>query len=362
MIVSCVSLPLAADDNAEKLQALRQRIDALQQRLETSLGARDRVRTELRNAERDVGEVLRKLHRIDRDLRSEEARLADLQARAGGQRQRMQGEIDALGTELRSAQIMGRQDYLKLLLSQEDPTRVARTLVYYRYLAAARARRIEQVQQGLARLRSLQQQVEQRRRNLAALRATQAEAQARLQRVQRERKLVLVRLDQSIESHSQEIERLRREERGLTQLIDGLRQLTPEPEIAIAPQARFADFKGRLPMPVSVKARAARSMGGRKGVVLPVSAGQPVHAVFRGRVAYADWLPGFGLLMILEHGNGYMTLYGYNQSLYKSVGDWVEAGQVIAMSGNTGGAHRPGLYFEVRHNGEARNPLDWFRR
>lgn len=350
----------AADDHAEQLRALRQRIEALQQRLDASLDARDRVRNELRDAEREVGDALRTLHATDHALNREQAHLETLRTRAAAKRRGLQREIDALGAELRAAQFLGRDDYLKLLLSQEDPTRVARTLVYYRYFTAARARRIKQVEQGLAQLRALQQQVEQRRQALATLRGQQAKTQARLEQARRQRMAVLAQLNASIESHSQELERLRREEQGLTRLVNGLRQITPEPEIPAG--ARFAELKGRLPLPVAVRVRLAKTLGGRKGVVFPVPPGRPVRAVFPGRVAYADWLPGFGLLMIIEHGNGYMTLYGYNQSLYKSVGDWVEAGEVIALSGSTGGTHQPGLYFEVRHNGEARNPLDWLRR
>jgi septal ring factor EnvC (AmiA/AmiB activator) len=173
-------------------------------------------------------------------------------------------------------------------------------------------------------------------------------------------------MNRRIETQSQEIGRLLSDQRRLEALIGGLRPLLREFPGA-DPQARFVDFRGRLPLPIDggISARFGdpKNVGGLKwrGVFLVSPEGRRVESVFRGRVAYADWLRGFGLLLILDHGDGYMTLYGHNQSLLKQVGDWVEAGEAIALVGNTGDATRSGLYFELRHNGEPNDPLKWCR-
>ena len=143
-------------------------------------------------------------------------------------------------------------------------------------------------------------------------------------------------------------------------------ELTSLPAMApAAPGARFASLKGRLPLPLAGRVTARfgddKGIGQLKwrGAFIAAREGQEVRAVHRGRVAYADRLRGFGLLLILEHGDGYMTLYGHNQSLYREVGEWVDAGQVIAAAGNTGDAPQAGVYFEIRHDGEPDDPLRW---
>jgi septal ring factor EnvC (AmiA/AmiB activator) len=359
-----IATPGVADE-ADKLKALRGRIDALQRGLDESRDARDRVQVELRDTEREIGRLLRELRQLDRALKTETARFEQVRAQAKQRRAELGSQIAGLGNDVRSAQVMGRQDYLKLLLNQQDPAAVSRALVYYRYLTKARARRIAEVRGALAQLGTLEQQVEQRRQSLEALRLSYAQDKRRVEQARGQRKVVLAKLNRGIESKAQDLDRLRKDERRLAQLIDNLERYRPEP-LPLADAGSFAELRGRLPLPVSSGHKrgrgAIRAANARwKGVFLPVAAGQDVRAVYRGRVAYADWLPGFGLLMILEHGGGYMTLYGYNQSLYKSVGDWVEAGQAIAMSGNTGGSSQAGVYFELRHNGEPRDPLQWFK-
>lgn len=352
---------LASGGDTDRLEILRGRLQTLERSLDDSRDARDRARLALRDTERQIGQTLRDLHELDRSLRKETQKLDRLRGDAGARRAQLQAQGADLSREARAAYLMGRQDYVKLLLNQEDPARVGRTLIYYRYLTRARAQRMAHLRAGLAELGRVEAQIAARRQDLAALRDAEARHKAALERARAERAIAMRQLEKTVASQTQEIDRLRRDEQRLARVIGELgRYLPPAP--ALPPStARFVQAKGRLALPVSARVRRPADER-RKGVFLPVPPGRDVRAVFRGRVAYADWLPGFGLLLILEHGDGYMSLYGHNQSLFSTVGQWVEAGQTIALSGNTGGSVQPGLYFEIRHHGEPRDPLVWLKR
>jgi len=185
---------------------------------------------------------------------------------------------------------------------------------------------------------------------------------------QARRRRLLATLDREVSDRAQAIERLKQDEARLQRLLQQLEQVLPPLPGDFPKDGRFADQRGRLPLPVVGHIRATfgepKKVGTLKwrGVLVDSPAGSDVRAVFRGRVAYADWLRGFGLLLILDHGNGYMTLYGHNQGLYKEVGEWVEGGEIIAAVGATGDTTYPGVYFEVRQNGKPRDPLQWCSR
>lgn len=352
---------LVFGDDAERLEALRARLQTLERSLDDSRDARDRARLALRDTERRIGAALRDLRSLERSLRKETAKLDRLRAEAQARRAQLQAQGADLSREARVAYLMGRQDYVKLLLNQEDPARVGRALVYYRYLTRARAQRITHLRAGLAELGRVEAQIAARRQELTALRDAQARHNAALERARLERAVAMRRLEQTVASQTQEVDRLRRDEQRLARVLGELGRYLPSPPATPGSAARFGEAKGRLVLPIS--ARIGRPADGRrKGVFLAAPAGREVRAVFRGRVAYADWLPGFGLLLILEHGDGYMSLYAHNQSLYPAVGEWVEAGQTIALSGNTGGTPEPGLYFEIRQHGQPRDPLAWLKR
>ena len=358
--------PTQAERGTE-LEALRGRIGQLQSELEETRGERDEARDKLRDTERRAGALIKALRDTDARLRQQGARLQALE----GARTRARQDRDQQRTELeqavRAANARGRQETLKLLLSQEDPVRANRMLTYYRYLAEARAGRIERLTTTLARLEALETEIGQRQQGLQALRRNQFDQKQSLDAVRAERRVVLVTLNQQVSNRSQEIDRLKRDEERLARLVRGLRAAldrTPAPPRAEPPPAVG---RGRWPPPIRGRILArygqAKPAGQLRwrGLFVASAEGQPVRAVTGGRVAYADWLRGFGLLLVLDHGQGLMTLYGHNQSLIKGVGEPVESGETVALSGNTGGPPEPGLYFEVRERGEPRDPLDWCR-
>ena len=358
----------AAGQNEEQLRALRTRIEALQADLNETRGERDEARAQLRESERRIGSQFKSLRDTEARQRSETKRLTALQQARTRSRAELGTHRQELEQAVRAAYVLGKQDYLKLLLSQDDPARMSRTLTYYRYLTEAHAARIERIETALSRLDVLEQQIAERAQELAALRARQLEQKNALEATRAERRVLLAQLNERVRDRSQEIERLKRDEDRMTRLVRELRTAltrAPAPEPPVGKASVDKGGRWRLPVQGRLIARfgSPKEIGDLRwrGIFLATPEGQQVKAVTRGRVAYADWLRGFGLLVVLDHGSGLMTLYGHNQSLYKGVGDRVEAGEAIAASGNTGGPAQPGLYFEIREHGEPRNPLDWCR-
>lgn len=365
VFVFIASAPVFAErNNDEQLRDLRARIESLQTELNEMRGARAEARAQLRDSERRLGKQLKTLRDIEARAKSESARLTALQTARTRARAELATRRRELDEAVRASYILGKQDYLRLLLSQDDPARVSRMLTYYRYYAQARAARIQGLDTNLARLHDLEQQISGRVQELAALRAQQLEQREALQATRTERRQLLTQLNEQVRDRSQEIERLKQDEERIARLVRALRA-----EIARAPvtepkiEKPSSRARWRMPVQGRITARfgAPKQVGDLRwrGIFLATPEGQEVKSVTRGRVVFADWLRGFGLLVVVDHGSGLMTLYGHNQSLYKAVGDRVEAGETLAVSGNTGGPEQPGLYFEIREHGEPRNPLDW---
>jgi septal ring factor EnvC (AmiA/AmiB activator) len=367
LLVGSASWAATGQDNAAKLAELRRRIETLQAELDQARGQRDSLRTELGDIERRVGALTQRLREIDAELDRNATQLAELEVKHSRLGAELAIQQNALGRQLRAAYAMGQQQYVKMLLSQEEPARLGRVLTYYRYLNQARSERINTTRSLLERLKGLEDEIEQHTRELESLRTGQLDSKAELDAARAQRTEVVAALNRQVRSQSQEIARLRVDEERLKRLIEGLSLYMEELKVAVPGDERFDRFRGRLRLPVRGKV-AARfgepKQGGPikwDGVLLKAPEGREVHAVYRGRVAFADWFGSLGLLVILDHGDGYMSLYGHNQSLYAQVGDWVDTGQVIAGVGNSGGLADPGLYFEIRHNGTPRNPLRWCR-
>lgn len=354
----------AERSNDDQLRDLRTRIDALQTELNEMRGARAEARAQLRESERRLGKQLQTLRDTEARAKSENTRLVELQTQRHRARAELVTRRQELDQAVRAAYILGKQDYLKLLLSQDDPARVSRMLTYYRYHAQARATRIQGLDASLARLNDLEQQINDRVQELAAVRAQQLEQREALQTTRAERRQLLVQLNEQVRDRSQEIERLKQDEERIARLVRALRAEIARAPI-VEPRIEKPNSRARWRMPVQgrITARfgAPKQVGDLRwrGIFVATPEGQEVKSVTRGRVVFADWLRGFGLLVVVDHGSGLMTLYGHNQSLYKAVGDRVEAGETLAASGNTGGPEQPGLYFEIREHGEPRNPLDW---
>lgn len=366
LVLPTFSAPVS-QEHLERLQKLRQRIQLLQQKLLKTREQRDDTRQQLQQVERRMGSLLKALRVSNHQLHSDQRHLGKLRQQKKNENVVLKQNARLLRQQARSAYMLGRQEYLKLLLSQQDPQSVQRVLIYYRYLNQARSREIDTITGRLVQITRLQGRIQQHQQRVQQQKQGQLQQKQELEKVRDRRQQLLASLNARVLSQSDEIARLQRDEKRLQQLVSGIRTISKDTPIPTILGARFADQRGKLRLPL--RGRLLGRYGAPKhlgklrwrGLFIATGNGTAVKSVFRGRVAYADWLPGFGLLIILDHGDGYMTLYGHNRSLYKEVGDWVEAGETIASSGNTGNPPRAGLYFEVRYQGRPRDPLRWCR-
>jgi septal ring factor EnvC (AmiA/AmiB activator) len=260
----------------------------------------------------------------------------------------------------------GRAERLKMLLAQEDPATLGRMLVYYRYFGLARAAHIAEVSTQLADLERLADDIDLRTRELAELESNQASEVARLDTARAERREAVAALENRIESRQEQLSRLEAQAQVLEKLLEELQRAARDfPMLAKQP---FERTRGRLPWPVKgqVAARFGEPRAGGplrwRGVLIAAPAGTDVRAPHYARVIYADWLPGMGLLLVLDHGDGYLSLYGHNERLYRAVGDQISPGDVIAAVGDAGGDARAGLYMEIRKGKTPLDPTKWLRK
>src|SRR5690606_412162 len=276
--------------------------------------------------------------------------------------ERVAAERAALAEQVRITYINGRAERLKLLLSQESPADFGRMSVYYDYFNRSRAERIRGVAAELAELERLGAEAARLAGELDALgRDRGAELEA-LDRARAERSAVLDELDAALQAGGGELERLRDEESRLVELVTELGKVMAA--FPVNSEEPFPRLKGRLSWPVAgeIETRFGQRRGAgvsSTGVLLAADEGSAVRAIYHGRVAFADWLHGLGLLLVVDHGDGYMSRYGHNDALLKEPGDWVRPGEPIAQVGTTGGRQSPALYFEIRHRGEPVDPNAW---
>ncbi|HXF66681.1 MAG TPA: peptidoglycan DD-metalloendopeptidase family protein [Burkholderiales bacterium] len=370
------ALAAAGGAKERELRELRGRIEALQRRLERAEESRNEAADALRESERAISEANRALHELGRQSRELAGRLAELHAESARREQALKTQQALLARLLYQHYLGGSAGALKLLLNGEDPARIARQLHYYGYISRARAGLIAELRAGIAQLGELAREAERRAADLAAVAAESEAQRRRLEREKRTRSQLLARLSRDIERQRREIGTLKRDEARLARLVENLARLVarerggPRLRNERVPQAMdepgpFESLKGRLALPVrgelANRFGSPRSDGGLswKGLFISARAGEEVRAIAPGRVVYADWLRGFGNLLIIDHGGAYLSLYGNNEALYKQVGDVIRGGEPIAVVGASGGNSDSGLYFELRHQGRPLDPLEW---
>jgi septal ring factor EnvC (AmiA/AmiB activator) len=365
--------PAWAADKPE-LDALRGRIEALRKDLSAAEEDRSEASDNLRASEHGVSEANRRLRVVSTQ---QQAVRADL-IRIGTQSRALETGIAAqqhqLGRLLNMRYASGQQDYLKLLLAGHDPNQTARNLHYFSYISRAQADFIRALRVNLARLAELAREARGKSAELAELEAQQREGRSELLAQRAERRKVLSRLAQQIRAQRREITSLQRDEARLSHLVNELaKAISPGgagrrndklPESG-ADAGRFTALKGKLRLPTRGELinrfGTPRSDSGLswKGLFIRGASGQEVRSVAVGRVVFAEWMRGFGNLMIIDHGQSYLTIYGNNEALLKQVGDAVKTGDAVATVGNSGGNPDSGLYFEIRHQGKAFDPLSW---
>jgi septal ring factor EnvC (AmiA/AmiB activator) len=347
-----------------ELQAVKTEIDRISKQVNDEQVQRDRLSRELKSAEVSVGKAREGLD----DVRRERAGRASKRATLAASRRTREADLAqnraALAGQLRAAYLIGREEPLKLLLNQQDPERAGRMFVYYSYFGRARADQIHQIEGDVEAITQLDGQVAAEDEQLAALEKQQRAELMNLELSREKRTGVLASLTAESNSHVQNLQKLKDQQSGLETLIRELRRAVEK--FPIDNNDAFARLRGKLAWPVGGKLIAKfgeTRAGGVKwdGVLVATERGAPVRAVYGGRIVYADWLPGLGLLTIVDHGEGYMSLYGHNERLYKAAGERVSAGDTIGSAGDSGGSNRPELYFEIRKAGKAVDPRPWFK-
>ncbi len=359
------ALAASAQKTQAELKALNQKIDRMTQQVSQDALERERHSADLKAAEVSLGQARGELNRLNREYAERTVHRAALAQTRDGEQRSLDAERTALAGQLRTAYMLGREEPLKLLLNQQDPLHSSRLYTYYSYFGRARAQQISVIDQQLQHLDELDAQLAQQQAEINDLKSTQQSQLALLQQARDRRQTVLVSFNAAAQTHEQNLARLKTQQEDLERLLDRLSQSLkslPPPDNGTA----FGRSRGQLNWPVAghltAQFGAQRASGVNwEGVVIATEHGSPVSAVAAGRVVYADWLPGLGLLVIIDHGDGYMSLYGHNDRLLKAVGQSVAAGETIAAAGDSGGRASPELYFEIRRGGKPVDPAPWFR-
>jgi len=346
-----------------ELEEVRAQISRLKRSMDKRAEDRDRITGELQAAEVKISETRIHLKELERQRDFSHKKKVELDRRLEVKQAELKTETRQLEAQVRAAYTSGQQERMKLLLNQHDPATLGRLMTYYRYLSEFRGDNIDAVNGHIRDLNDLSEQLAAEENRLDGLaRARSAELSA-ISAAQEERQSLLSALQSKIKQEGSEIERLAAQEQDLARLITELTSILSD--YPITSEEPFSDLKGRLTWPIAGTLLhdfgQPRAAGGLKwnGVVLAAARGREIRAVYHGRVIFADWLAGMGLLVIVDHGGGYMSLYGYNETTLKIVGDWVAPGDVIATVGDSGGQASSGLYFEIRKGTKPLNPRSW---
>ena len=370
----------AASENRQRIQLQKNRLNRQLSEVETLYG---KTAALLRTLEQQVEQKRQNLSEIKQEMHEFKVDVAKQNKELAGQ--------------IKAAYAMGKKEKLKLLLNQQDPALSSRMLVYYDYLNKARLTKLAAISESMRHLERLNKQQQLETELLEKDLEQKKSEQIAIDRVRKRRAELLTQLKKDFSSNEQQIIHLKESENKLKNLVSSLQRSTSDVvfdieqtkksqetvEVSSKPakilldsgdnfsklKGDFSTLKGKLPWPV--KGRLTNKFGSVRaentqtiwdGVLIGASEGTEIRAISSGKVVFSDWLRGYGLLVIIDHGKGYMTLYAFNQSLYRQVGEWVDVGEVIASVGQSGGRSDSGLYFGIRNKGKPVDPLEWCRK
>jgi murein hydrolase activator len=373
--LSMLTFSVSADTLSEaerqaKLAQLKQTIEHAQQELQKIKTDRSSLESNLQQSESKIGELSKKVNELKSQLEDKQSHLQTLRSEKEALSSVKKQQQDSVEQHVNAAYRLGQQSQLKMVLNQQDPATVSRNLKYYNYLMTAQAEKIEGFVNTIERLNTIEPEIVQ---TLASLSSDQTELQNERQQLlkqQAERKHTLQKLESTIASKGGQLQALNDDRRNLEQVVQQVQTIvgvTEEP-MDLSPDVPFAQLKGKLPWPT--RGKVLRSYGSARvankvswqGVLIGATEGNPVYAVHHGQVVFSDYLRGQGLLLIIDHGDGFMSLYAHNQALYKKLGDHVKGGEQVGAVGLSGGQTQAGLYFEMRYKGEPTNPQVWLKK
>ena len=357
----------AADDQQQaRLEKLDRSISKLEKKLRSRDKQKDSLQNELKKVEVEASQLKGNLRKLGKEIRTVVAELSILRHQETDLQARIVQQADVIAEQIAAAHKLGDQEPIKLLLNQEDPQQLARVFKYYDYFLQARSEKIasymndvESLTEVIARISSQQLAL---KRSQSDLKSGQEKLRGRVAK----RSVTLKQLDASLVSDKKKLGSLQRERSELEEILSAVEEAVADMTLP-SNYKPFLSRKGKLSWPL--KGRVAHSYGSQRsgelrweGWLISASAGTAVNAVHNGRIVFSNYLRGFGLLAIVDHGDGYMTLYAHNQELLKDTGDWVQSNELVARAGDTGGLNKPALYFEIRSQGKPADPKVWLEK
>lgn len=368
LLMLCLALQapqaFSEDSSEAQLDTLKNRIGNLEIWLNSAKGKQSKLQKELRSSERKIGSIAQQLRKLTKELQTTQASIKKLRHQRNKLLAESKKQAAQIAEQVRAAYGIGHSEYLKVLLNLEQPAELARTLRYYDYFNRARAEQIEQYSKTVRQVEENEIHINEQLLSLQRSRKNLQQKHQALKDSKQQRNAVLLRLQGDIGQKGQQLDKMLANRERLEELLSSVEEAIADLDLPDA-TTPIKTRKGKLPWPT--RGKIVRSFGSKdkssgtrwNGVLIRATEGSDVHAVHYGRVVFADWLRGFGQLLIIDHGNGYMSLYGHNQSIYKETGDWVSTNDVISSVGNSGGRNSAGLYFEIRRNGKPQNPKSW---
>lgn len=359
---------VAADKQAmteKQLKQLAGRIASLQKNMQVQEGESRQLSSELRKSEVKIGRLAKEIKQLDKQLKGLDNHAVDLEAKRDRLRQELAKRATLIEKQLNQQYKMGKQARLELLLTQRDPETLDRTIRYYDFVNDALKKDMSVFRQKLQNLSGTERELSDTEKRILNKRDQLRGEVTQLQMTRDQRKKTLAKLKKAVSNDAAKLKQLKLDQKRLKALLDEIEKSLNFATL-VKEDKTFRELKGKLPWPL--KGRVKQNFGTLKnnirydGMWINAKESAPVKAVHHGRVVFSDWLRGYGLVLIIDHGASYMSLYGYNQSLLLDTGDWVSAGDTVATVGSSGGRDENGLYFAIRHKGKASNPKHWLER
>jgi septal ring factor EnvC (AmiA/AmiB activator) len=349
----------------EQLDELRSQISSITDALNQSRSEREELNTDLRAAEIELGQLSKQRQTTETAIDTQRLRLGELEKQQKLLQQQRNNQQQLIERQLLGNWQLSRQHELKLLLNQESPDSLARVMMYAKYLSQARLDLLNQHKTTLQELDSISSNIKTETDSLMQARLEQEKNRQALDQERQARQVTLAALEATIASQDERLKTLIRDRNALEELLKSVEEAITSLKPQGPAHLPFSERQGKMAWPAKGKRR--HQFGERRedgklrwdGVLLTAAAGSPVNAIHQGQVIFADWFRGMGLLVIVDHGDGYLSLYAHNQSLLRDTGEWVQPGDAIATVGDSGGQASSGLYFEIRHNGQPVNPALW---
>ena len=360
------TLGVAATNKDKELRQVQDKIKSVVNNLSQLKKQQNQATSELKHVEQQYGKIARDIQTLTSQAQQKQHRINEIQQEIQLQNGWLLMQQAQLAGLVKSAYALGRQEQLKLLFNQQDTSRTSRIMAYYQYFNRARVDKLSRINTSLQLLTTLDEEKQIEQQQLAIVIADNKLQQNQLAQSKKERKKILAIIKKEYQQNATQLSRLKKNEQRLKRLITKLQQAMQDALLAETSSQPFHRLKGKLAWPVKgkiVQSFASPRSGGKwNGVLIQANEGTKIKAIAHGQIIFSDWFKGYGLLVIVKHDNKYMSLYAFNQSLYKSVGDWVDAGDILATVGNSGGRDKPGLYFEIRNKDKPVNPKKWCKK